>query len=154
MLGAAGRTTTTYLYNEGVGGDDWVEGWYNKPLPADVITLSKEADHLSIYVESNGTATTSGTWVTDSPVDLTDYNTLSIQWQGIDVYNGILVVSTVKMASGGTYDARLDAYNSWNTTSELDVSALEGEHYIRIHLDSKNTAGAGEQIKAYKVWLE
>jgi len=144
----------TYLYNEGVGGDDWVVG-YIKATGG----MLKRASYIELYALNSG-ATAEGTVVTDALVDLTDVNTIHIDWlnngNASDDNESYLVVSTNKTDSHATYDARLAKVNTFTrTTDTLDVSGLTGDHYIRVHArDANATAQVVSGVYMYKLWLE
>lgn len=91
--------------------------------------------------------------VTDSAIDLTNVNTLTIEWAqtGTDAAIAALAVSTTKLANytlnnkiiqkTGLFDRRIDT---------LDVSALSGSFYIRIHGDHGGTTST-PVIKVYNL---
>jgi len=92
-----------YIYNEGVHGDRWIEG-YTK----DDANNEKRDNYL--YSEGEG-GFDEGTWVTNSRINFSEWDTLKIDW----------VIS------------RSDGADANHTVSEIDVSEIEEEFYVRIH---------------------
>lgn len=133
----------TYLYNEGVENVAWVEGYgYGYDW-----THTKESDHLLIDIDEAEAA-----WVTDAVVDLSAYSTLKVDWESAGDSAWVhLIVSSVKNGDGETYNARYTDYGSFaRKTDSVDVSALSGSYYVRVHLYGSGVS----QLKTHKVWLE
>lgn len=88
--------------------------------------------------------------VTTQPIDLTgrSYVVCRMHQRTMDIYWNCLschiIASKNKMGPHTDYDARVDGGNmlNWDVTAKLDVSALTGSYYIRIHLywDTASTA--------------
>lgn len=100
---------------------------------------------LGLYMQNN-TESKEAYYVTADAIDLTPYSKLYIAWEGsVGGTNSyaVLAVSTTKIASYSTYDARIARTTSFeeslsgvgdNAQREfIDVSSLSGNHYIRIH---------------------
>ena len=149
-----------YIYNEGDYEDNWVEG----AKASSNMNLSKEVDHLFIEMPENDTVVREGTWVSEEKMDLTDWDTLKIDWtltfytQDI-ITEGYMCVTEDSPQSSfdADYEGRVQ-HAEWpdNLTSSLDVSSLTGEHYIRIHLrvgGNPLKSGRGD-LKIHKVWVE
>ena len=137
------------LYTAGTENVAWVEGYSNGDG-----SQSKEADHLR--VDRPG-LDGERTWVTDAAVDLTAWSMLKVEWEasgaGGASDTASLVVSTNKTASAATYDARVQSIGTFPRLEQsIDISALSGNHYVRIH--STHTGDAEGPLYAYKVWLE
>ena len=140
------------LYNYGVELVAWVVG-------ASALTgsQSKEADHLYLTCrEPAGEDFAYRTYVTNGLVGLTNYTTMHVEWEAPTGGgpNAHLVASTVKLGDPWTYDARvIKAGTGWaKRTDSVNISALSGDYYVRVHL--VNSAAAWAYLKVYKVWLE
>jgi hypothetical protein len=143
-----------YLYNEGEGEDNWVEGYSYRDG-----SVSKESDHLKVYATSGEEQLAERTYVTDDPIDLTNYDTAYIDWKvGVSsLYStGYFVASTDKNTSCTTYNTRV-AINSYTSRVEtqMDISGLTGNHYLRVHaVKSIHPFASSITVYAYKIWLE
>lgn len=145
------RITYTFLYKEGAEPVSWVVG-YSAGTTIVGNSQSKESDHLYLQAFSVGVRT----YVTDSVVDLTNINTIWIDWENVGDAKqySCLIASTNKTATYTTYNARLMVTGNFSRTEQsLDVSGLSGNHYIRIHATGP-VALAYSKINAYKVWIE
>ena len=115
-----------------------------------------EADHLYLLVERDG-GSAEIAWVTDITVDLTYINKLYIDWENIGLdsinANASFIASTNKDVFYNTFDARLLLTNNFSRrVSELDVSMLSGNLYIRVHGRDISVAPIKVEIKVYRVW--
>jgi len=133
-----------YIYNEGEFEDYWVEGHSNGDGEQ-----SKESTYLYLYASDavNGVRT----WVTDEEVDLTDVDSIKVtisNWSGL-VSTGALIASSIKTGGTGDYDAR-ETFTADGTVT-LDVSALSGDYYVRVHVTVTMTTGS---FRITKVWVE
>jgi hypothetical protein len=113
-----------YIYKEGENSDKWVRGYSTYGSYSNII---KNADNIQVSASD---------W--EYGVDLTSINSIEIDWRGTltgSFGNAALVVSTNKIASLGTYNARILKTNvSFSRLIEtLNVSGLSGEYYIRVH---------------------
>jgi len=106
---------------------------------------------------SNGTST----WVTDIPIDLTNYSTIKITWANTGTASADnisrLNVSTSKTSNSATFNAQLSKTNTFaKTTETLDISGLSGKYYIRVHaFETVDFASITSSIiKLYKIELE
>ena len=149
---AAARRKLRALYNYGVELVAWVVG-----ASSFTGSQSKEADHLYLTCrEPAGEDHAYRTYVTDEPVGLTSYSALHVEWEAPTggSPNAWLVASTVKLGSPWTYDAQVTkAGTGWaKRTDSVDISALSGDYYVRVHLVNSDSAWA--YLKVYKVWLE
>ena len=160
-----------YLYKEGdeyisqTGG--WVQGYTNSAN----YSQSKESDHLFLKVSSSvlwdhtdlfGTEGVR-TWVTDNPIDLTEFNQLKIYWRNdgssSDQQRSYFVVSTDKTAHYADNTKVFYISNRFTAWQEnmIDVSDLSGNYYIRVHargilnLDSKHRIS---EISVGRIWVE
>ena len=140
---------TQYYYNEGVLEDDWTIGYVSGAG-----SQSKMADHL--YLVTGVVNGDERTYVTDAVVNLTDVNTLYIDWESLTMGRNYLVVSTNKMADYNTFNYRLSHTDAifGRTVESLDVSAASGNYYIRVHTRySLATAQKGE-LSVYRVYTD
>lgn len=138
-----------YLYNSGdeciplTGG--WVTGW-----TAASPTMTKETDNLLI----SGTGSAGGAFVTNDAIDLTNINTLYVDWEGTTSgTNGFIDIRV----GGAKTDPLNVALLSKNVTfartiHSLDVSSITGTQYIKFLIASSGTST--RQAKLYKLWLE
>lgn len=116
-------------------------------------SVSKQADHLNINAIYTADVSAKS-YVTDVVVDLTHIKTLLIDWENIgnDTSNtAYLVASTDKINGYGIYTSRLMAYDAFaRRVDSLDVSALTGLYYLRIHARSATT-GKNTNINVYSL---
>jgi hypothetical protein len=131
----------------------WVSGYSAGGANSSVY---KSDDYLRLYATDGAEAT----WVTDNAVDLTGIRYVSIEWMNNGVTdetnNSFLVVSKSKTSNHNTYDRRLERTGQFGeeenlTKDSLNVSALDGIYYIRIHSYS---AEYFSRIRVYRVYLE
>ena len=91
--------------------------------------------------QGSSSATNHVALVTDTPVNLARVNSIefdiSISSNSGNVY---FVVSTEKMDSHGTYDARISVRDSGREVYEIDTEGLTGDYYIRAHLLSSTSS--------------
>jgi hypothetical protein len=89
---------------------------------------------------------------TDIPVDLTNYNKLVARWyaSGINNYGMFLIAGTSRVDTYATYTARKRA-SYLSGCDVLDISALTGSYYLRIHLLGDNYATYNVQL--YDLYL-
>ncbi|HOW29862.1 MAG TPA: DUF5018 domain-containing protein [archaeon] len=139
-----------YLYNEGTGEDDWQD------MSGGSSTNTKETDHLKIY----GSDMAWGGFVTVNKIDLTDYNTLNIDWEGtitlfpaVGNYFGLgnAQDTTIEMGEGYDYNQMSSQFS--RQISVLDISNNNGEFYIKV-LQAWYDFGGTATTKIYKIWLE
>lgn len=146
----AGVDVGETLYEEGEHEDDWVAGY-----STGTGSQSKEADHL--YLAASGTEMAPGqrTYAKDAIVDLTNVNKIFIDWAATltgDYPSAQLIVSTEKMSSSATYDARLQKDTTFTReVEELDVSGLSGNYYIRVHALG---VGSSAEVQIYGIYLD
>lgn len=89
--------------------------------------------------------------VTDSAIDLTNYTYLSaLVYTGPGAsYAAELIASTNKTGDHDTYDARVEAAGSSTLDYKLlkvDVSALNGSYYLRMHYEDKRSGTTSSSI--------
>ena len=152
---AAQRDSGLVIYDHGNEKLSLVEGYSTGSGEA-----RKEADHLLL----TATSQTNGvrTYVTDEAIDLTDYATLYIEWlnDGSDERRNrsYCVVSTNKTANQDTYNARIyrqSTFDFTDTPDTVDISALSGNHHVRVHAQGvEGTSAVTARVKVYKIWLE
>jgi len=128
----------------------WISGY----MVADG-NQSKELDHLSVFA-SKVDSGAERTYVTHIPIPLKKIKTLYIDWSGeaTSLCNFAFCVSTSQVSPRTVYEARiLIAAPFTRTISSLDVSALTGEYYLRVHSrDTTTITGANSLLKIYHIW--
>jgi len=142
----------TDYYKNGVEVVDWVNGYDSG---AGGNSRSKESNHLYL-VANNATGVAETAMVTDSKVDLTDIAMLVIEWEnvGSDSNNVLsyLAVSGDKSGDHSVADGSASVVNAFaKKKSSINVNALTGEYYIRIHARTTNFS-ISSSIKAYHVY--
>lgn len=130
-----------YLYNSGdentllTGG--WVVGYSDGSG-----TQTKESNHLYLYAYGSSYVPQK-TYVTNNAINMTNINTLKVDWEKTGSSYGSaslhLIVSKIKEGNRTQYDARVVFSEIGRTTSQLDVSSLSGEYYVRINANSGST---------------
>ena len=151
-----------YLYEEGnewvvvTGG--WVEGQVTN---ADRVSFYKNPNNLNVDVSSSGGSAgwAWGNFVIDKAVDLTDFNTLNIEWENTGSTNNlnrsVLIVGS-KLGDIDDYEGRWIVQNAFSkkVTSE-NISAITGQHYVRFAAtDVSSTTRYASNLFVYNVWLE
>ena len=142
----------TPYYTAGTENVDWIQG------SASGVTFNTGDIEISTELT---TTTVESYAVTNVLVDLTNINTLKIDWQG-SVYQAVapgmhLCVSTTKLGTNTTYNARLSGGNVSfaRRTDSLDVSGLTGNYYLRIHTYKRFSSSASQvSLTVYNVWGE
>lgn len=144
-----------YLYQDGLLKDFWTDGFtQNALLPVNLSTRT-----ISIAAAAAG-ETSEVTTVTDVLVDLTDWNSISIDWENIGTATieniSALRVSTIKNGDQSTFDAGVQLTNVFaRQTSTVDVSGLTGNYYVRVHArdNSTNKTPARSRINVFGIRL-
>ncbi len=159
LMGAVGRAlwpdAQGYIYNEGAYEDRWIEGYTEGNQ--DYITATRESDHL--YIRADTDFTVPGyTWVIDQPVDLTNINTVHIEWEHTGEsahYAERRLHATTNPDGYSDDDANIWSATPTERTEEvLDVSGLSGEYYIGVHFHCTYYPGAYGVLRTYRIWLE
>lgn len=145
-----------YIYHDGQEFIPLVQGYkYSSG------TIYRNSDHIRI----NGTAGSSNTsskntLVTDDMVDLTEYQSLVIEWSGNGGTAGYAyhhtMVSTQKNISNTKQAIALKSILSSNfekRTDVIDISTLVGEYFIAIQVDVKEVR-MGANTSIYALYLE
>ncbi len=135
----------------------WIEGWTNGTGSRSKVTGPPA--HLFVSAEFDGSISEWG-WVTDDTIDLTDIETLFVDWKGArtagtGVVYSRLIISPTKSSHGSNFTARLQ--NSGNFSQQvdtLDVSGETGNHYIRLYANAATTLGTIMEVEVYRVWGE
>lgn len=141
----------------------WVQGYKITSL-YDTNTLAKNQDNLEISIqgtgEPSGTAS-QNTFVTFTMVDLTGIDTLYMEWSkenALDANMTSLVASSTQMGDRYVFDARftVSTGNQSKRIDSLDVSALSGMYYIRVHNRSQGASEIPQHgtLKVYRLWGE
>ena len=154
------------LYDAGEEYTDITGGWVAGYTENANYSQSKEADHLYLKQGAAGGSNKIGyrTYVTENAIDLTDWNTIKSEWEGNRASSwtnnrASFVVSTNKTANYTTNNGITERVNQVfaTTTDSIDISALSGNHYVRVHVrGATNSVGTQywTEAKAYKIWLE
>lgn len=132
------------MYDNGVENTSFVLGYISGTY-----TFSENATYC--YMSGGGynlVNTGTATYVTDVAIDLTNYTTLTIVFD-VPAITGssqavYLVASTDKTGNYTTYDGRTQALLSvveTDRTATLNVSALNGSYYIRVHHADVSSSG-------------
>jgi len=137
-----------YYYKESIYQDDWTTG-----SSVGSGSQSKEPDHLRLQAVNTSAERT---YVLSSPVDLTDVDTLYIDWanngSAVTQNCAFLVVSTNQTGNYATYNYRLQHLNTFTrTVGSLDVSAASGNYYIRIHA-WVNAGAYTSEVNAFNIY--
>lgn len=95
-------------------------------------------------------------FVTVDTWDLTRFSEIEVDWDSggstRDNNRSRLVASTSQMGSSDTFDARLEEFDVFDRRIQtLDISALTGPHYIRVHAVGLGTAASS--LLVYRVRL-
>lgn len=119
---------------------------------ARVPTVSYEQTKVTINLAYSMSA---GVWRSDL-VDLTDYTTLSLAYNGVTQENGRnrLFVTTdptcYKWRSGGSTVTSANLYVSG--PASIDISNLSGEYYVCVGVSTSGVANATVQVS--HLWME
>ena len=117
---------------------------------------SKNSDHLYLqcYEES---ATALRTYVTNIPISLTRYKKIKVLWSNSghnhDSNCSVLAIGGTKTET--TANA-VKTKTFSNAVTELDVSTLTGDYYIKVVAQDGTSMGyaAVSELRVYKVWGE
>lgn len=102
-------------------------------------------------------------WATTSSVDLTNVNTLYIDWdiQTLDFATGTaaIVAGTSRSVSFTSFSARTVVQielggSTGRQTSSVNVSSLSGNFFIRVHARDTRGTLTGTQVTVYRIWGE
>lgn len=123
-------------------------------------SMVKNSQSIDLKITGVAGATTEVALVTDTPIDLTGYTKVYLDWESslnfTDNFYSYLIASTSKDGTHATTNASLVKTKVFaRETSILDVSTLNGLHYIRVHLRI-GASGNIPNIKTtvYKMWIE
>ncbi len=170
-----------YIYSEG-----GFEERYITTTPVEegstTVVQSKESDHLLLSIYADDTENVEGGWVTDLPVDFSDYNSLKIEHEIVEADpltgnfgNRLFAGPFYAIASGGGAVDSVDfhlavsdimdgAYNEsvdselsltkddGRITETMDISDISGEKYIRFHGYESDTESDTEKDRTIKVY--
>lgn len=143
--------TTTYSMTTG----------YSTGTDGSALLLSNDI-YLAAGYSGTNTTTNERTYRTSGLVDLANIKTIyadisDAAVRGLGTSNNyFLVVSTSATGSSGTFNARASLAVSFitePTTLSLDVSALTGSYYIRIHVrDGSTNINQGSAVWTRRIW--
>lgn len=139
--------------------ESWVEGLSNGAG-----SVTKEKDYLKVEAIFEG-AIALKTCVTDNAVDLTNINTIYVEWENDGGTNGENTtvqtkfnVSKNKTGDQTVYDARISQSDGIfnKQISTVNVSDLSGTYYLRAHARATGTGQTAgtSTLKVYRVWGE
>jgi hypothetical protein len=120
-------------------------------------------DNFNMYLFANDSTGVGGaerTLVSTDAIDLTNIDTIKIDWKNtgsaVEENRSDVIVSSVKSGSRLVFDARAQKVNSFDrTVTDLDVSDLSGEYYLRIHARQLTATSTTEsELFVYKIWAE
>lgn len=142
------------LYKNGTEGVLWEEG-----VSISNGSRSKENDHL--FLEALGPLA-DWSYITSIDIDLTEFTSLKIDWENYGQDSGqnwsTFVVSgraddPFNDNDGTHYVNRQEDFE--RREDSIDISALSGEHLIRIHARGGDSFGEiPSRLKIYRVWVE
>jgi len=144
---------------------EWQEG-YSLVDEGSVSWDASDMIYAYAYAHDSGSGadTSEETVVTVDTLSLTDYDTAYCDWYGTmagtESYEDTkhaFIISTNQMASYTTYDARVLQEDGFvRTVDSLDVSGLDGDYYIRVHVRSTGSGGypCTGRTYAYKIWFD
>ena len=146
--------TITYFYSEGDEYVDATGGWVAGFSLRDG-SQSKQADHLYLYTSGNSTGGGIRSYETTLKIDLTDINTLEIDWEFQSSVSGVgtrifglastvgenIYLATTKI-SDDTYGRKI---------SDLDVSSVTGLWYLVARCASGSLTTDNSILKIYAV---
>lgn len=134
-----------WLYDEGVGGDDW-------SVEFPWATLTRESDHLKIVCGRDD----GGSWATINKVDVTNFSTLKVMWENTlqGGWTGLFQAGLITTRNSFSWTASVTRFTeegigAWE--DQLDITSLSGEYFVRIYSEGGE---AGNINKTYEVWLE
>ena len=138
-------------YDEGKEGVDWVVGYLQSAASTD---YSKQDDHL--YLNAFGYPAVT-TYVTDVKVDLTDVETIEVDWsKSGNTSTESRAYFTVSENKGTSYEDSVATLvytsNFARRINVLNVSALSGDYYLRVHaVDTRTTGLRQSTVRCYGV---
>lgn len=141
------------LYDDGIGEDNWEEGYTNI---IDTANRIKEPTHLYLEADEAEVA-----YVTVGLYDLTNYDEITIGYEANQIDSGssqqdfemALIIDDDKLGDINNYIAKFDLITPFQFRRDVfDISALNGEHYIRIHIKAIN--GASGNLSVYDVEID
>lgn len=145
------------IYDNGVENVAVVKGIGISPYS----TFTKETNDIKMYASyttTNGPEEVSA--VTDTMVDLTNYTKAKIEFTSSGDPNlRYIIASTNKTGNHTVYTASAtnSIISATKVTAELDISALTGNYYIRVHQYANHVDGKGTTsttMYLYRIWLE
>lgn len=161
-----GRETTSPInpnifYNNGFENIEVTGGWVGGYTLGNG-SISKEADHLKLAVTGNVSGGSERAYVTEIKVDVTDISLLKIDWgcsyTGIypsSVYSVMAVASNKTANHNNGYSGRVLVYEPFaRKIDSINVSALSGTYYIRVHSVWAGGDATDQILKVYKIWGE
>jgi hypothetical protein len=143
-----------YYYNEGTENVSWIEG-YSEGIGSQ----SKNSDHFYLMVSDTDAQRT---YVTENKIDLTNINTLYIDWESPTSENiwdyCFFGITDSQMSDRTTWVKNISRRNGDDeapfsrTTDSLDVSGYSGSYYIKIQVRAGGSLDL--ELKSYQVYGE
>jgi hypothetical protein len=145
----------TYLYKDGDECNVLTGGWVDGHSQGTFLR-SKESDHLKITISA---ASSSAAYVTNNAINLTDVNTLNIEWlcdqAGVGNRGLIFGAGAVKTDNAAEIASAIETTLPFaKKVSQIDVSALSGSYYIKFRVYQSSGVTGSTIGNDFKVWLE
>ena len=134
-------------------------GFDSHPLEEVITKTEKQFNCLKLLADmTNGVGGNLSeiSFSTTEAIDLTDINTLYIDWENTGSTTSVnnqsyFIAGSIKDDNHNSFSSRLTLNQSFaRRLSALDVSSLQGEYYIRVH--SRNSAFVKSEVKIYRVF--
>ena len=135
------------------------KGFDSHPLEEVITKTEKQFNCLKLLADmTNGVGgnVSEISFSTTEAIDLTDINTLYIDWENTGSTTSVnnqsyFIAGSIKDDNHNSFSSRLTLNQSFaRRLSALDVSSLQGEYYIRVH--SRNSAFVKSEVKIYRVF--
>ena len=152
--------TNTYLYKEGDEYNDLTGGWI-AGLSGGSGSQSKNTDHLYASVTPSSVDLATRTYVTNSPIDVTNFTVLKVRCELSKIPHqskngrGVVVglISTKMNRTDTTAVALSRKSTQGESTLELDISLVSGSYYVAVQtFDGATTTSISS--KTYEIWLK
>lgn len=116
---------------------------------ARVATTLSPISNLNLAFESyNNTLTT----ITSKPFDLTNVNSIELDYIAESVSSGSCTIGFVKDKNQVVYDKLFELKNTSRGVVSLDTSELNGEYYLKIK--SQSNTGISVKLRIYSFWFK
>jgi hypothetical protein len=149
-------TSQTNYYTNGTQNVPWTTG-FTSGTDGSIFFEASNVVISAGYEYANST-TNERTIVTLNTINLTNINTLYVDWEcyvtGGPGQLSYLIASSSQVGANSVFNARVSASGSRSRqTTSLNVSGLSGNYYIRIHQrDGSTNLFNGSSLIVYNVW--